>query len=114
VHVIDVSGASGRDPAVDLRVLRHELELFDAELARKPQLVAANKIDALSDEAGVVALEHAAADLRLPFFRISAVSGSGVPLLLEEAWRRLSLSASDDAQDGGSRTPPPAMLTQQE
>ena len=113
VHVIDVSGASGGDPADELRIVRRELELFDAELARKPQLVAANKVDALSDEVGVSSLDRAAKDLGLPFFRISAVSGSGVPLLLEAAWRHLAASATD-VQDGGSGTPPPAMLTQQE
>jgi GTPase len=111
VHVIDVSGASGRNPAEDLMVLRRELELFDAELARKPQLVAANKIDALSEDAGPEALERAASELHLPLFRISAVSGSGVGPLLEAAWRHL---AGDEQIQGGSQTPPPAMLTQQE
>ena len=114
VHVIDVSGGSGRDPADDLTILRRELELFDAELARKPQLVAANKIDAVSDESAVLALERAAADLQLPFFRISAVSGSGVGTLLDAAWRYLARPDERIDRDGGSRTPPPAMLTQQE
>src|SRR3954449_3786554 len=47
VHIVDVSSATGRDPATDLDTVRHELELFSGELAGKPQLVAANKIDAL-------------------------------------------------------------------
>src|SRR5579872_5215747 len=47
VHLVDVSGASGRDPVQDLDTLRRELELFDPSLAAKPQLVAANKIDAM-------------------------------------------------------------------
>src|SRR5213075_2910867 len=47
VHLVDVSGASGRDPVEDLDVLRRELELFQPTLAAKPQIVAANKIDAL-------------------------------------------------------------------
>jgi GTPase len=113
VHVIDVSGASGRSPGDDLTVLRRELELFDAELARKPQLVAANKVDALSDEEGVTALERAAMELQLPFFRISAVSGSGLGPLLEAAWRHLAPEHQIEDR-GSSRTPPPAMLTQQE
>src|SRR5215831_10432729 len=51
VHLVDVSGSTGRDPVDDLDILRRELELFRPELASKPQLVAANKIDALSDPA---------------------------------------------------------------
>src|SRR5512146_2358712 len=42
VHLVDVSGASGRDPAEDLETLRRELTLFDPAFAAKPQIVAAN------------------------------------------------------------------------
>ena len=87
VHVVDVSGFSGREPAEDLDVLRRELALFDRELAAKPQLVAANKVDAVTDPALVERLAARAAALELPFFRISAVSGEGVPGLLEAVWK---------------------------
>jgi GTP-binding protein len=87
VVVVDVSGFSGRSPADDLDVLRRELALFDAELARKPQLVAANKIDAATDESLVQELEARARELGLPFFRISAVAGTGLQPLLESAWK---------------------------
>src|SRR5207302_6542523 len=53
VHVVDISSATGRDAVADLDVVRHELELFQPALAARPQLVAANKIDALDDEARV-------------------------------------------------------------
>ncbi len=79
VHLVDVSGLSGRDPADDLDVLRRELELFDADLARKPQLVVANKIDAATDETLVASLESRARALGLPCFRISAVSRHRTP-----------------------------------
>ncbi len=88
--LVDVSGLSGREPASDLDVLRRELELFDADLARKPQLVVASKIDAVSDEALVAALEVRARALELPFFRISAVAGTGLQPLLEAAWKILA------------------------
>jgi GTP-binding protein len=110
VHVVDVSGASGREPQSDLRVLRRELGLFDADLASKPQLVAANKIDSASDEAAVAALEAEARTLHLPFFRISAVTGEGVPALLEAVWRHVA-GGRDEAGDGRSR---PAILTPRE
>jgi len=87
VHVIDVSGYSGRSAADDLDVLRRELELFDARLAAKPQLIAANKIDAVVDDGALAPLVARAADLNLPLFRISGVTGVGVPGLLEAAWR---------------------------
>lgn len=94
VHVVDVSGASGRDPVADLDILRRELQLYRPELAAKPQLVTANKIDVLADEESVVRLAARAEVLALPFFRISAVTGLGVPALLEEAWRILETSRS--------------------
>jgi GTP-binding protein len=89
VHLVDISGASGRDPVDDLDTVRRELELFRPELAAKPQIVAANKIDALDDEGRVSALHTRARALGLPFFRISAVTGAGVPELLEAAWSGL-------------------------
>src|SRR5437764_1066757 len=82
VHLVDIPGATGRDPVEDLDTLRRELQLFDATLAAKPQIVAANKIDAahpVDDGPRIAALERRAAELGLPFFRISGVSGAGVP-----------------------------------
>jgi GTP-binding protein len=97
IHVVDVSGASGRDPVEDLDTLRRELALFRPELAAKPQLVAANKIDALDDESRVKGLARRAGELKLPFFRISAVSGAGITGLLESAWTGLA-AAREEAE----------------
>ncbi len=90
IVLVDVSGLSGRAPADDLDVLRRELALFDAGLGSKPQLVAANKIDAATDEPLVASLEARAHQLGLPFFRISAVAGTGLQPLLEAAWTILA------------------------
>jgi GTP-binding protein len=90
VHLVDISGASGRDPVFDLDTVRRELDLFRPELAAKPQIVAANKIDALDDESRVSGLCTRARALGLPFFRISAVTGAGLPELLEAAWSGLA------------------------
>jgi GTP-binding protein len=90
IHVVDVSGASGRQPAEDLDAVRRELVLFRPELAAKPQIVAANKIDATTDDQPILALATRARELELPFFRISAVTGAGVPELLEAAWAQLA------------------------
>jgi len=92
VHLVDVSGASGRNPVDDLDTVRRELELYRPELAGKPQLVAANKIDALEDEERVKELAKRAKALKLRFFRISGATGEGIPELLEAMWRGLDQS----------------------
>jgi GTP-binding protein len=93
VHLVDVTESSGRDPIEDLDTVRRELELFEPTLAAKPQIVAANKLDAVAPtqaDARVAPLERRAAELKLPFFRISGATGAGVPDLLEAMWRRLA------------------------
>jgi GTP-binding protein len=97
VHLVDVSGASGRDPVEDLETVRRELTLFQPGFASRPQLVAANKMDAVDprDAAHVQALERHASKLGLPFFRISGVTGAGVPELLEAIWPHLAARQAD-------------------
>src|SRR5438094_2596176 len=63
VHLVDVTSESGRDPAGDLETVRNELERYQPTLAAKPQIVAANKIDAVDDEARVAALAARAKQL---------------------------------------------------
>jgi len=89
IHLVDVSGASGRDPGDDFDTIRRELDLYNRGMLQKPQLVVANKIDALDDPARVTTLEERARTLQLPFFRISAVTGEGVPALLEAVWAHI-------------------------
>jgi GTPase len=100
VHLVDISSASGRDAVTDLDTVRQELELFQPTLAAKPQIVAANKIDALDDEERAVALANRASELGLPFFRISGVTGAGVPELLEAAWRELAAAREHEEPAG--------------
>jgi len=90
IHLVDISGASGRDPVEDFDVIREELRLFDPVVAAKPQIVAANKVDALDDEARLEALERHVNELQLTCLRISAVTGEGIETLLEAAWRQIA------------------------
>ena len=90
VHLVDVSGASGRDPVNDFDVILNELRLFDAQVAAKPMIVAATKMDAVTDTTAVDALERHVRDRGLPFFRISAAAGTGLKDLLEAAWRQIA------------------------
>ena len=94
VHLVDVSGATGRNPVEDLDTVRKELELFQPTLAAKPQIVVANKMDAVdpANDAEIKALEKRAKKLKLPFLQVSGVSGQGVPELLEAMWRGLAAS----------------------
>ena len=86
IHLVDVSEMSGRDPRSDLDVIDDELRAFSEDLATKPQVVAANKLDALADPSRAEALATRCAALGRPFFGISAVTGSGIGNLLEGVW----------------------------
>jgi GTP-binding protein len=87
--------------------VRRELRSFAPDLVSKPQLVAANKIDALDDPERAERLAERAAQLSMPFFRISGVTGEGVPELLEALWRcitgarrALEVEAASSASSG--------------
>ena len=67
-------------------------------LLEKPQLVAANKIDAVDDPARVTALEKRAKKLKLKFFEISAVTGQGTKELIEAAWPIIARGRELDAK----------------
>jgi GTPase len=98
IFLIDVSGMSGRDPVADLEVLRRELSLFSAELAAKPQLIAATKMDAVSDDDMQVGpLEARARELDVPFYRVSAAAGTGLGALVEAAWSHIDPAQADGA-----------------
>ncbi len=90
IHLVDVSGASGRDPVEDFETIREELRLFDPKVAEKPHIVAANKIDALDDPSQLTRLEKHVKKLKLPCRRISGVTGEGINDLLEAAWRQIA------------------------
>ncbi len=90
VHLVDVSGASGRDPVEDYDTICEELEQFDAQVAAKPQIVAANKIDAMDGPARLERLEDHVRRTGMRFHRISAVTGDGVDALLEHMWGEIA------------------------
>ncbi len=77
VHIVDVSGFEGRDPKEDFAKINFELENFDAELAKRPQIVAANKCD-LATEQQINEFRAFIEEQGYPFFAISAAARSGV------------------------------------
>jgi GTPase involved in cell partitioning and DNA repair len=97
IHLVDVSGASGRDAVEDFDTIRNELSLYNRELLEKPHLVAANKMDAVDDPDRVTRLAAHVSDLGLPFYRVSAVTGEGVAALLEAAWPHIAAARQAEA-----------------
>ena len=81
VHVVDVSGIEGRDPAEDFEKINLELANFSEELAERPQIVAANKCDLASEEQ-MEAFVKFIADKGLKLFRISAATTEGTEELI--------------------------------
>ncbi|MDP2054212.1 MAG: GTPase ObgE [Acidobacteriota bacterium] len=99
IHLVDISSASGRDAVEDFDTIRKELELYNPELLKKPHLVAANKIDAIDDPKRITALEKRAKKLKLKFFQISAVAGTGVKELIEAAWPIIAKARELEARE---------------
>ena len=93
VHVVDAAGTEGRDPIADIRAINQELGAYNPELLTRPQVIAANKTDAIYVEEGA---EDPVERIRREFepegikvFAISAVSGKGVKELLYEVYHML-------------------------
>ena len=82
VYVIDMAGTDGRKPADDLKALREELRLYNAELAGRPSLVVANKMDEEAAKTNLKAFRRAFRGEAAPV-EISAVLGEGVEALVD-------------------------------
>jgi GTP-binding protein len=103
IHVVDVSGAEGRDPVADLHMINTELESYTVNLLRKPQLIAANKMDMLepdSDEYAVFRDEAEALGFRV--FPISAATRSGIPELMKAAVGELARTEMELREENGA------------
>ncbi len=86
IHVVDGASVEGRDPLEDLRTIIKELEAYNPEMLARPQVIAANKMDAVYDENDTESvLSRLKAEYEpkgIKVFSISAVSGKGVKELL--------------------------------
>ena len=90
VHVVDAASTEGRDPVEDIKTIMNELKGYDESLLDRPQVIAANKIDAIYDEENdnIKRIREAFPDIKV--FPISGVSGKGIPELLYELVNILS------------------------
>ena len=100
VHVVD---ASARDPAGDYRQINEELSLFNADLARRPQIVALNKIDVPGVLERLTVLKPEV--WHHETHKISAATHEGLHPLLDAVRRELSLQRADAPVRDGSAVP---------
>ena len=84
LHLVDVSSGSGRDPVEDYVTVNRELRAYNPELADRPQIVVATKIDALDEPERLDALQRQAVTDGRKFFAISAVTNRGTRELTSE------------------------------
>ena len=93
IHVVDAASTEGRDPVADIRAINQELGAYNPELLTRPQVIAANKTDAIYVEEGAEdPVERICREFEpegIKVFAISAVSGKGVKELLYEVYHML-------------------------
>ncbi len=89
VHLLEVSPEPGRTPLKDFDTICRELELYDADLAARPQIAALNKIDLPETRRKLPALARALQKRGIRLYGISAVTGEGVSEVCEAAWQVL-------------------------
>lgn len=86
IHVVDVSGSEGRDPVDDFEKINRELGSFGEKLLKKPQIVAANKMDMLDEEdERYLTFKKYVEEKGYPVFPVSAPINQGVHELLAAA-----------------------------
>lgn len=80
LHVVDISGSEGRDPVEDYDIINRELAQYSEELAKRPQIIVANKSDIAPDSDNLQRLKDHVGDV--PIFEVSAATNKGfLPLL---------------------------------
>ena len=86
IHLVDAASTEGRDPVEDIYTINKELEAYNEDIAKRPQVIAANKVDAIYDDgSGVDPVQKIRDEFEpkgIKVFPISAVSGEGMKELL--------------------------------
>ena len=85
IHVVDAAGTEGRDPVDDIYKINAELKAYNADIANRPQVIAANKIDAIysdSENDPIKRLKDEFEPQGYKVFPISGVTGEGLNELL--------------------------------
>ncbi len=84
IHMVDAASVEGRDPIADIHAINKELNAYNPEIAARPQVIAANKIDAIWDKENdpVEKIRKEFEPEGIKVFPISAVSGQGLKELM--------------------------------
>jgi GTP-binding protein len=90
LHLIDLDPSTGRDPLADYHAIQDELRAYSEELAARPQIVVVNKVELPGTAEARAAVEAFCAAHGLPFHAVSAVTGEGLPALVQQIARRLA------------------------
>lgn len=97
LFVLDTAQTEGRDCLEDYEVLRRELEAFNPDLAHRPFIIAANKMDLPDAAANLSRLQDKFGDRVLP---ISAATGQGIETLVDRTWELLSQVPREEVLTG--------------
>ena len=114
LHVVDISCFEGRDPIEDVKTINNELEKYSPELAERPQIIIANKCDALDESVvDIAAFEQFVDDNGWEMLYVSAATGEGLDNMIHMVAERLKLLppllvyeseyTPEDAYQGGSK-----------
>ncbi len=98
IHLVDLDPTNGRDPVEDYRMICDELAAYSGDLARRPQIVVANKAELPGTEERRREIEAFCAAESFPFHAISAVSGFGLTDLVRDVAHRLASEQCAPAQ----------------
>ena len=101
IHILEVSTVPGRTPLRDYLALRRELELYDASLAARIEIVALNKMDLPVTRKRLPALQRLFARRGIKLLPISAVTGQGLSQVLEAAYGALSKAQQEEKEPRG-------------
>jgi len=86
IHVVDAAGLeSDKTPVEAVNAINNELEAYNPDLLKRPQIIAANKMDLLENEDSLAELKAMAKENNWPFFTISAATNSGLGELMRAA-----------------------------
>lgn len=81
LHVIDISGFSGRDPVDDFYKINEELKKYSEKLSQRKQIIVANKSDVMKNEDDYIRLEKLAKENNMEIYKISAATNKGLNTL---------------------------------
>ncbi|MEG2584028.1 MAG: GTPase ObgE [Oscillospiraceae bacterium] len=99
LHIVDVSGIEGRDPLEDFRTINRELELYSPKLAKKPQIVLANKSDIPSFYDNFDNFKKELEEMGYKVFEISAATRKGIKDVVNYTYEQLKVLPTTELED---------------